>query len=70
MYRIEVDRTLCSGFGSCVELVPGVFRLADDGLVEALAAESGEEAVVEAAVSCPMGAIRVLDADTGEEVAP
>ena len=70
MYRIEIDRTLCSGFGSCVELVPGVFRLADDGLVEAIAAESGEEAVVEAAVSCPMGAIRVLDADTGEEVGP
>lgn len=70
MYRIEVDRTLCSGFGSCVELVPGVFRLAEDGLVEALAIESGEEAVVEAALSCPMGAIRVVDADTGEEVAP
>jgi ferredoxin len=70
MYRLEVDRSLCSGFGSCVELVPGVFRLAEDGLAEALGAESAEAGVVEAAVSCPMGAIRVVDADTGEEVVP
>ncbi len=70
MYRIEVDRSLCSGFSSCVELVPGVFRLGPDGLVETLATESESEAVVEAALTCPMGAIRVLDAETGEEVAP
>ena len=26
-YRIEIDRSLCSGFGSCVNEAPGVFAL-------------------------------------------
>ena len=27
MYRIEIDRTLCSGFGACAELAPEIFEL-------------------------------------------
>ena len=27
-YRIEIDRSLCSGFGACAELAPDVFELA------------------------------------------
>ena len=31
-YRIEIDRSLCSGFGACAELAPDVFELAGDGI--------------------------------------
>ena len=36
MYRIEIDRSLCSGFGSCVDTAPELFRLGDDGIAVAL----------------------------------
>ena len=28
-FRVEVDRTVCQGFGACVELCPGSFYLSD-----------------------------------------
>ena len=27
MYRIVIDRSLCSGFGACAELAPEIFEL-------------------------------------------
>ncbi len=68
-YRIEIDRSLCSGFGSCVEEVPGVFALDGDGLATLLVAETDDEAVLDAAGSCPMGAIAVFEPATGEQAA-
>jgi len=32
MYRITIDRSLCSGFGSCAELAPEIFELDGEGL--------------------------------------
>lgn len=29
-YRIELDRSICQGFGACVELCPGGFYLSDE----------------------------------------
>jgi ferredoxin len=60
-YRIIVERDLCSGFGSCVDLDPETFGLGRDGLVVAHVDATVREAAVTAARSCPMGAIRVLD---------
>lgn len=60
-YRIEIDRSLCSGFGSCVKDAPAVFALDADGLATALVLETDDEAVLDAAGSCPMGAITVLE---------
>jgi ferredoxin len=68
MFRIEIDRSLCSGFGSCVDAAPELFRLGDDGIAVTLVEESGAPAALEAARSCPMGAIVVLDAE-GREAA-
>jgi ferredoxin len=68
-YRIEIDRSLCSGFGSCVKEVPGVFALDDDGLATLLVSESDDDAVLDAAGSCPMGAIAVYEIETGEQAA-
>ena len=52
-YRIEIDRSLCSGFGACADLAPQVIAL--DGGVATL--RVGEEA----AAACPMGAITVVE---------
>ncbi len=58
-YRITIDRSLCSGFGSCVELAPGIFKLDPGGTAAAVVAETDDPAVLDAADSCPMGAIQV-----------
>jgi ferredoxin len=58
-YRIRIDRTLCSGFGSCVDLAPHAFELGPDGIATVLATETDDAIAVDAAASCPMGAITV-----------
>jgi ferredoxin len=68
MHRIEIDRSLCSGFGSCVDMAPELFGLGDDGIAVALVEESDAPAALDAARSCPMGAIAVLAAQ-GREAA-
>ena len=60
-YRIVIDRTACSGFGSCVEADPGTFAVGPDGLVDARAETTDRAPAVAAARSCPMGAITILD---------
>jgi ferredoxin len=68
MYRIEVDRELCSGFGSCVESAPKIFELDRSGIASLLVTESGDSTLLEAARSCPMAAIAVFDSESGEQV--
>jgi ferredoxin len=68
MYRIEIDKQLCSGFGSCVDAAPGVFELDRSGVVSLLVAESGDATVLDAARSCPMSAISVFDSSSEEQV--
>jgi ferredoxin len=61
MYRIEIDRSLCSGFGSCANLAPRSLRIGTDGLATAYDTATDDTAVLDAAASCPMGAIVVWD---------
>jgi ferredoxin len=61
MYRIVIDRSLCSGFGSCAELAPEVFEVDDGGLVSLRAGTSDDPAVLEAAAACPIAAISVVE---------
>jgi ferredoxin len=68
MYRLEVDRELCSGFGSCVDATPKLFELDGSGIASLVVSESEDGAVLDAARSCPMGAIAVFDKDSGELV--
>ncbi len=68
MYRIEIDRKLCSGFGSCAQLAPKSIRIGNDGLADAKDRETDDTAVLEAAASCPMGAIIVWE-ETGAQAA-
>jgi ferredoxin len=59
MYAVAVDRSLCSGFGTCSELAPAVFEVDEHGLVVLRTGTSVDVAVLEAAAACPMGAIIV-----------
>ena len=68
-YKIVIDRSLCSGFGTCAELAPDVFEVAGDGIAEARVGTSDDESVLEAAAQCPMGAIAVFNLATGEQAA-
>ena len=57
-YRIEIDRSLCSGFGACVDEAGDVFRL-ENGVAVAVTT-STDPRVLDAADACPMGAITVI----------
>lgn len=59
MYRIVIDRSLCSGFGACADLAPETFTVDDGGLVALRAGTSNDRAVLDAADACPMGAITI-----------
>jgi ferredoxin len=63
MYRIVIDRSLCSGFGACAELAPDTFEVDDGGLVSLRVGTTGDPAVLEAAAACPMAAISVVEVE-------
>jgi ferredoxin len=60
-YRITIDRNLCSGFGTCEELAPQLFRLGSDGIASAVVAETDDQGALDAAAGCPMAAIGVSE---------
>jgi ferredoxin len=68
-YRIVIDRSLCSGFGTCADLAPHLFEVAGDGIAAGRVGETDDEAVLDAAAQCPMGAIAVFDLASGEQAA-
>jgi ferredoxin len=68
MYRVEIDRQLCSGFAACVDEDPDVFELDASGLATVKVSETDDPRVLKAAKACPMSAISVADAGTGESV--
>ena len=69
MYRIEIDRSLCSGFGACAELAPEVIEVGADGLASLRIGATADPAVLEAAAACPMAAITVFEEPAWEEAA-
>ena len=60
--KVKVDHELCSGDGICVEVCPEVFEMNEDDqaivIVDTVPAEH-EDAVREAAESCPEGCIYI-----------
>ena len=61
MYRVVIDRSLCSGFGACAELAPEVIAVGPDGLATLRTGLSADPAVFRAADACPMAAITVVE---------
>ena len=60
MYKIVIDRSLCSGFGACAEIAPDVFEVDDGGMATVRVGRSDDPAVLDAAAACPMAAIQVM----------
>jgi ferredoxin len=60
--RVEVDRDLCVGSGTCELLAPDVFEVGEDGVVRVLQpGQADEGAVRDAAAQCPTGALGLAD---------
>ncbi len=58
--KVKVDKELCTGDSICVDICPDVFVMNDDDIAEVLVdevPEDLEEAVREAADSCPESCI-------------
>ncbi len=68
--KVRVDRDLCIGVGNCVAYAPTVFALDEENKAVILGPSSvDDEALLEAAESCPENAIIVED-DEGNQVYP
>jgi ferredoxin len=63
----KVDELSCSAHGDCALVAPGVFEVDD---VARVVGEGPRELLIEAAESCPAGAISVVDPETGEQIYP
>ena len=69
--QVSVNQELCVGNAVCVRISPKVFALNDRRQSQAVNPEGdSSEAVLQAAETCPVGAITVRDADTGEQLFP
>jgi ferredoxin len=69
--RVWVDHDVCVGNAMCETIAAKVFRLDNNRQSEVVdpAADSVEK-VLEAAENCPVSAILVEDAETGEKLFP
>ncbi|HEX6060060.1 MAG TPA: ferredoxin [Gemmatimonadaceae bacterium] len=67
---VRIDRTLCVGFGDCVEEAGAAFRLDDEGVVVFVDPERvSRERVLRACDACPVDALTVTDAE-GRQLVP
>jgi ferredoxin len=66
-YRIVIDRSICNGYGACVDADPADFEIGDDGIATSSAVAADADAARDAARQCPMGAVLIFD-EQGAEV--
>lgn len=69
-WRISVDKGTCIGSAVCAGTLPNRFKIVDDKSVPVDEVIEPDDEVLGAAESCPMEAILVTDARTGEVLAP
>jgi ferredoxin len=68
--RVRIDRTLCVGFGDCVQASPQAFALDEENVVVFVAPDSvPREELLRACASCPVDALTVW-AENGEQIVP
>jgi ferredoxin len=69
--RVWVDQQVCVGNAMCEAIAANTFRLNDNRQSEAVNPEGDSvENILEAAENCPVSAIFVEDAETGERLFP
>jgi ferredoxin len=66
-YLVEIDESACAAHGDCVEIAPQVFALND---VAQVIGTGPDELLLAAAEACPSAAIRILDAQSAEQIYP
>jgi ferredoxin len=66
-YIPTIDEASCIGQGDCMELLPEVFRVDDCAHVIGTGPDDG---LLRAARECPVEAIVLVDAESGEQVYP
>ncbi len=68
-YRIEVDRDTCAGSAICAGVAPSHFEMGTDHVARAVDdVVEADGVVIDAALNCPVDAIMVFDADTGDAI--
>ena len=65
--KVHIDRDACLAYGDCAELAPQAFEVDDTAH---LVGSAPLRQMVEAARACPTEAIRLVDAETGEQISP
>jgi ferredoxin len=68
---VKIDRLICVGFESCVEVAPDLFQMDEEGIAifTSDTNEVDEETVLEACKECPVDALVVHDA-SGNQLHP
>lgn len=62
--KIVVDRDLCIGAGPCETLAPKTFKLDSEGKAVVIDTHGNtDDEIIDAAMSCPVLAIKVYDKD-------
>jgi ferredoxin len=70
-YKIDIDRELCIGDGACCGEAPNTFEMDGDNIAKVTNADGHTpEEVLQAAQVCPVDAIKLTDAQSGEQVWP
>ncbi|MQG79418.1 MAG: ferredoxin [SAR202 cluster bacterium] len=68
---VSVDHDICVGNAMCITIATKAFELNDERqAVGANPDGDPEELILEAAENCPVAAITVTDADSGEQLFP
>jgi ferredoxin len=65
--KVHIDREACLAYGDCAELAPEAFEVDDTAH---LVGSAPLRKMVDAARACPSEAITLIDAETGEQIAP
>jgi ferredoxin len=69
--HVSVDHNLCVGNGTCLTIAARVFAHNAERQSEVVDPRGdSEEKILEAAENCPVSAIHVEDAETGERLFP
>jgi ferredoxin len=69
-WRVSVDRDACVSSGNCVALAGELFEHTGEGARPRSEEIDPDDAVVEAAETCPMEAIRIVDMSDDSVIAP
>lgn len=68
--KIEINRELCIGCGTCASIAPETFELDSEGKSTVKNPKgNNDETILDAAKSCPAGAITIKD-DKGNQIWP